>query len=329
MTLRRHIRILTAQAAVAFGLAALYPSTVRSQTAEATAMLVKNLRAEIKTGEAAHADPGRVGDLWRRLGIAYQAQYDIAAAEDAYSHALPLLQAAGDQSGSADALHGLGSVYLSTRRGDEARKYFAASLAIYEKLHDATSAASLHQAIGMQLLFNGKFKPAIAEFSASLEELKDATREPEPLIAGYLMRGAAEYRAGDATQALADTAIARAAAAEFRLPANSFEMIAAALVEGAALTRLGRADEADAAIRQAMQRAATRTDLPQMMSTRIRIGILLEYSISLQAAHRKPDAKRIEAQAVKLQSTLPGTCAGCTISVAALQASALSLPGLP
>jgi tetratricopeptide (TPR) repeat protein len=202
-------------------------------------------------------------------------------------------------------------------------------LAIYEKLHDSISAASLHQAIGMGLLFSGKYKPAIAEFSASLEELKGTTRAPEPLIAGYLLRGDAENRVGDAAQALADSASARAAAAEFRLPANSFEMIAAALVEGAALTRLGRGDEADAAIRQAVRMAATRSELPQMISTRMRMGILREYSIALQAAHRKPEAKRVAAQALKLQSTLPGTCVGCTISVAALTGTALNLPGLP
>jgi tetratricopeptide (TPR) repeat protein len=281
--------------------------------------LYNSLHAEIETAESSHADAGRLGNLWRRLGIAYQSQYADAAAEDAYAHAIPLLQAAGAEAGYADALHQLGCVYINTGRAAQGRKYLLDSLAIYEKTHDTENAAFLHQALGIGLLFDGKFRKAAEEFSASVADITASPNgQSEPLVSGYLLLGGAEYRAGDAAQALAQVARARAAAAKFNLAPNSLERIAMAVVEGAALTRLGRADEGDAAIQEAMRLAATRTDMPQTVSTGVQMAILREYSVALQTAHRKQEAKRVGAEVAMLQSKLPGKCGSCTISVAAL-----------
>jgi tetratricopeptide (TPR) repeat protein len=299
------------------------PARVLSQGGSNVVELTQKLRAQISAAEAQKAGDSVLGDLWWKLGIAYQSQLAHAAAEDAYVRALPLLRAAGLDAKYADALHGLGTVCLSTGRHAEARKYLAAALANYEKLQDVVAAVHVRQAIGLEVMSTAKYKDAIAEFSGSLAQVSALPNPPaEAIIAGYLLRSTAEYRHGESTEALADVALARAAAAGAKLPPNSLASIDMLLAEGAALTRLGRPDGGDAAIQEALRLATKRNDLAPAASVALKLGILREYLASLQAVHRKQDAKRTEAQMAQLRSELPARCETCTVSVAALRSTA-------
>jgi tetratricopeptide (TPR) repeat protein len=321
MALPRHFQIVTAQAVVALGFAAAFcPSNVWAQPVSATDSQVKILRAELKEAESRHADDARIGHLWRVLGIAYESRLAEDAAEDAYDRAIPLLRSSGRDSEYADTLHGLGSVYLNMQRRPEARRYMLEALAIYEKQNDQVKAAFLHQTVGISWMFDGKFKDAIAEFAASVADANASPNgEPEPLLSSYLLRAGAEYHTGDTAHGLEDIAAARKAAAQFELATNSVEKIAMSLTEGAALTRAGKPTEGDALIKEALDLLSTRNDFSPEVQQKMRIAVLREYGSALAAAHRKREAKTVEAQVAALQSQLPHNCADCSISVAALQ----------
>ena len=302
----------------------LFPSPVPAQDALRLAEQVKTVRDQIVMEESRHAGADVLGDSWLVLGKLYDSQLLEPEAEDAYAHALPLLRAAGPEASYADALHGIGAVCVATGRVADGRKYLMASLAIYEKLQDRVHAAILHQALAGEVMANGKFKDAVAEASASLAELAAVQDAPaETVIAGYMVRCVAEYHAGENAEALTDVARARAAAARAGLADNALEWIALSLAEGAALTRAGQADQAQAAIEEALRLASARTDVPRVLSLKLQMWILNEYSASLQAVHRKQDARQIKAEVAHLQSQLPATCEECRVSVAALR-----LPGL-
>jgi len=169
-------------------------------------------------------------------------------------------------------------------------------------------------------MFDDKFKEAIAEFTASVADANASPNgQPEPLLASYLLRAGAEYHTSDMTHSLADIAAARKAAAQLHLAPNSVENIAMSLAEGAALTRAGQPTQGDALIKKALDLVSTRNDLSPEMQQKTRIAVLREYGSALTAAHRKRDAKAVDAQVAVLASKLPHNCADCTISVAALQ----------
>lgn len=302
----------------------LLPTPVLAQNGAQLAEQVKMVRAQIAAEEGRHAGADVLGYSWLALGKLYDSQLQEQEAEDAYAHALPRLRVAGLDAPYADALHGIGAVCVSTGRFAEGRKYLAASLAIYEKQQDRVHAAMLHQAVAGEVMASGKFKDAIAEASASLEQLAAMENAPaDTVIAGYMIRSVAEYHAGKSADALTDAARARAVATQAALDHNALEWITISLAEGAALTRAGQSEQGDAAIQEALRLVSTGTALSPILDLRLQIWILNEYSASLQAAHRKQDAKLIGAQVAKLESQLPTTCQGCTVSVAALRTSGL------
>jgi tetratricopeptide (TPR) repeat protein len=303
----------------------LFPRPVLAQDGLQFAEQVKTVQAQIAAEESRHAGADVLGYSWQALGKLYESQLHEQEAEDAYARALPLLRTAGPDAQYADSLHGMGAVCVSSGKFADCRKYLAASLAIYEKLQDGAHSAMLHQALATELVENGKFKDAIAEAWASLTELAAAKNAPpETLIAGYMLRSEAEYHSGENADALTDVARARAATVRAGVADNSLERIAISLAEGAALTRAGQLEQGHAAFEEALQLASTRTDLPRKLHLRLQIWILNEYSASLQAVHRKQDARQINVQVAKLRSQLPAECEGCTVGVAALR-----IPGLP
>ena len=122
MALPRLLLVPITQAVVALGFAAAFcPSNVWAQPITATDSQVELLRAELKKAESTHAGDARIGHLWRDLGIAYESRLAEGPAEDAYVRAIPLLRSAGRDFEYADALHGLGSVYLNMEQRPEAR----------------------------------------------------------------------------------------------------------------------------------------------------------------------------------------------------------------
>ena len=316
----RHLRALTAQAAGVLGLVAVFaPVPVRAQNEVLPVSRVDALRAEIKAAQDSHADDGRLGELWRQLGVVYQNRMEDAPAEDAYARAITLLRASGPEASYADALHGLGTEYLNMNRNAEARKYLLAALAEYDKMHDPVNCAFIHQALGIELLFGSKFKDAIAEFTASVSLMNSLpVPHSEPTISSYLLRSGAEYHSGDTAHAIEDIAAARSLIEKSHLAPASIQNIAIALVQGAALTRTGQPDAGQSSVQQALRLAASRTDLPHEVQVRIRLAILREYSAALASAHRKDDAKRMDAEVKSLTSELPATCHGCTVGVGAL-----------
>jgi tetratricopeptide (TPR) repeat protein len=170
----------------------------------------------------------------------------------------------------------------------------------------------------VQLLAEHKYQEADDEASLAIKALNfDPSLDASDLMAAYLTRSHALCSMGHCEKALEDLAHARSAA-EGRLAANSLEMVALWATEGMDQMRTGHVEEGSRAMREALRLAKSRTDLPETMVSQLQLGMLREYAGALKDAHRKDEAKQVEAEAVRLQERVPQGCGGCTVGVAAL-----------
>ena len=276
------------------------------------------MRTEIKAAVTERAGAERLGTLWLRLATAYMEQMQTAEAEDGYARAVRLLRDSTAKDAYANALHGMGRLYVATGRFEEAKDVLNKSLAIYERLGDRPHVAKLQAGIALDLLNQHKYRDAAEHADIALKAFEpEQNVDPGDLIAAYLTRSHALCWMGECEQALEDVARARAVA-HGGLAEDSLEMMAIFAVEGMDKIRAGRWDEGGRAMREAQRLASSRTDLPEPVVIQLQLGILREYSSTLRDAHRKNEAKHVAAEATQLETRVPRECAGCTVSVAAL-----------
>jgi tetratricopeptide (TPR) repeat protein len=292
-------------------------SVVHAQSQAATER-IELLRSQIKAAQDGHAGPAEVGTLWLKLGNSYQDQVDLAPAEDAFVHALRLLQTPGTERSYADALGGLGSVYMELGRLNEAGQCLKKSLAIYETLQDHAQAAAVHDALAMIFLDEKQFREAEDESAKGLAELQWlATPNAEELASAYLTHSYAVCYQGRCAEALKDTSRAMEIV-KGKLAANSVDVAAVWRARGLAEWKTGFPAEGERSMEAALRIVHSRTDWPTLLRVSGEVGVLRQYAMLLKESHRNQEAKLIEAQIAVVEGDAPHPCSDCTVNAAAV-----------
>jgi len=293
-------------------------ASVPAQGTQAYIERIEMLRTQIKTAEQQHAGAAEVGGLWIRLGNRYQDTHEPAQAEDAFARSLRLLDTPATQPQYADALDGLGSLYLQTGRLNDADDDLRKSLAIYQRLGNQLHTAALHVSIALLQLNEHRFREAEAESTEGLTEMQSLDQpDPGELVAAYLAHSYAICDLGRCGEALSDVDRAMFVA-QAHLRPDSIDMVAVWQARGFDQWKAGAPDDADRAMGAALHLMRSRTDLPQPMQVALQLGVMRQYDAFLKTTHRKPEEKEMAAEMARLQAQQPQPCNGCTVSVAAL-----------
>jgi tetratricopeptide (TPR) repeat protein len=291
---------------------------VHAQASQAAIERIELLRSQIKAAEAGHAGPAELGALWLKLGNRYQDQVDLAPAEDAFVHALRLLQTPDTQAAYADALDGLGSVYMELGRLSEAGTCLKKSLDIYETLQDHAHVAAIHDALAMIHLNQKEFREAENESAKGLAELQWlAAPNAEELASAYLTHSYAVCYQGRCQEALKDTSRAMEIV-KGKLAANSVDVAAVWRARGLAEWKAGFPAEGERSMEEALRIVHSRTDWPTLLRVSGEVGVLRQYAELLKESHRKQEAKLIEAQIAVVEGDAPHPCSDCTVNAAAV-----------
>lgn len=290
----------------------------QTQLSQAAIERIELLRSQIKAAEAGHAAPAELGALWLKLGNRYQDQVDLPPAEDAFVRALRLLQAPGTQAVYADALAGLGSVYIELRRLSDAGICLKKSLDIYETLQDHAHVAAIHDALSMILLNQKQFSAAEKESAKGLAELQWlAAPNAEELASAYLTHSYAVCYQGRCQEASKDTNRAMEIV-KGKLAANSMDVAAVWRARGFVEWKTGFPAEGERSMEEALRIVHSRTDWPILLRVSGEVGVLRQYAMLLKESHRSQEAKLIEAQIAVVESDAPHPCNDCTVSAPAV-----------
>src|SRR5438067_5000528 len=107
-------------------------------------------RDRIHTAQQSHASQEELGRLWLALGNQCEDRFVYPEAEDAFARALRLLAGKDQAQGAyADALAGMGHLYISTGRFSDAETYLKRSRQIYESLGDGVNAATARASVAL------------------------------------------------------------------------------------------------------------------------------------------------------------------------------------
>lgn len=281
----------------------------------------ETLRANIQSAAERKASSEDLGKLWLLLANQYQDHFELKKAEDAYANAIHLLQNTSLQSQYAESLHGMGVVINTFGRLKEARKCLKKSLDIYTALKDETNTAHGHLSLGIELFAEHKYREAEIESTAALNGFEaTAIHDAGGVSMAYLTRGRAICRQGRCRSALDDVSQAQSVIPG-SLPENSIERISVRLVQGETQMQAGLQDDGARSMKEALQLAQSRKDLPTPYFVTLQLAILRAQRTSLKAAHRKQEAKQIEDQIARIEADAPAACNGCTVSASALMSS--------
>jgi tetratricopeptide (TPR) repeat protein len=278
----------------------------------------ETLQANIRSGAERGVSPEESGKLWLALANRYQDRFELEKAEDAYARAIHLLRDTSSQSQYADSLHGMGNVYRTSGQPKEARKCFTRSLDLYRSLNDQANMARLHVALGLELLTEHNYREAEAESTAALEYFESA---PKPDVSdmsdAYLIRSRAACGQGRCRSALDDVSRAHSVALN-KFQENSIETISIWVVQGQVQMQAGLQSDGEQSMNEALRLAQSRTDLPRPYFVTLQLTVLRAQKTSLNAAHRKQQAKHVEDQIARIEADAPAACTGCTVSAPAL-----------
>ena len=321
---RRYV-LSSARTLCVLSVAGSIAASAPAQSAQAYIQRIEMLRTQIKTAEQQNAGAAEVGRLWLQLANRYQDLLEFPQAEDAFAHSLRVLGTPATQAVHADALAGMGSVYLETGRLNDAGEYLQKSLAIYSALGDQLHTATLHNTIALAQLNGHHYREAEAESAEGLTEMQSlAQPDPGELVAAYLTHSYAICGEGRCSEALSDVDRAMFVA-QAHLRPDAIEMAAVWLARGFDQWKVGAPDDAVRAMDASLHLLRSRTDLPQPLQVNLQLGVMRQYDAFLKASRRKPEQKQMEAEMARLQAQQPAACNGCTVSVAAL-APGLTLP---
>jgi tetratricopeptide (TPR) repeat protein len=293
-------------------------ASVPAQGTQAYIQRIEMLRTQIKTAEQQHAGAAEVGGLWLKLANRYQDLLEFAQAEDAFARSQRLLDTPDTQTQFADALDGMGQLYVQVGRLNDAADYLRKSMAIYQRLGNQLHTSALHVTMALIQLNSHHYREAEAESTEALTEMQPLEQpDPGELVAAYLAHSYAICNQGRCFDALSDVDRAMFVA-QAHLRPDSIDMIAVWQARGFDQWKAGAPDDADRAMGAALHLMRSRTDLPQPMQIDLQLGVMRQYDAFLKATHRKPEEKEMAAEMARLQAQQPQPCNGCTVSVAAL-----------
>lgn len=315
--LRHHRPYVTVALAAALTIASLlllFAPSAQSQPAPIATKRIDTIRGQIKEATGHHDPPEQLGLLWLQLADRYQDTLDFPQSEDAYTHALQLLQLPATRLSYADALDGLGSLYLATARFPESLASLQKALDIYQSAGDRPRAATLHEGIALTLLFEGHLRDSSAEAAVALEQLRTlAQPDPREIVATLLTRGYSLCLQGQCQAAVEDTSAA-ITLARSNFAANSLELAASWTAQGFVQWKSGSASDGEKSIQQAIQILHDQPTLPRPVVASAQLGVLGQYANLLKETHRKSEAKQVESEIAQLKQELRSGCNQCTVN---------------
>jgi tetratricopeptide (TPR) repeat protein len=168
-----------------------------------------------------------MGALWLALANSYDDQFDSGPAEDAFVHALRLLRGSGAKAQYADALDGMGTLYLRAGRLHDAEEFLKKSAEMYVLAPDSRKEAGVHLRYAVALLEDRRFTDAEMQSTSALRAFEaDDNTDATDMISAHLTRSYAMCAQRRYSYALQDVDRAMTLARS-RLPANSLDMMAA------------------------------------------------------------------------------------------------------
>lgn len=319
MRLRRRCRgLLSFFAALILLLA--HGIVAQAQGSQMSEERIAELRTQIHDAEARHAAPVELGKLWLALANRYQDELQFVPAEDGFARAIRMLKGSGHEEAYAEALDGMGSLYVSTNRLDDALAYIGKARMEYEALGNGTGVAHLHVLTAVVKVVQRKYRDAGSEAQAGIDGLDPGTTaRAQELASAYLVHGIVLCQLGQPAAALAEVDRAKAIV-DAKLKPGSMEETGVWMVRGLALSRSGSEQEAEQAMQEALRCARSMSRLPRELQVDAQIQVLKQMEGMLKSAHKKPEAKQVEAELEQLQGQRVQGCMNCTVSA---QAAAL------
>jgi len=302
----------------------LLPSLVQPAWPQAgtqqTTALKDSIAIELKWIEDAphrHVTDIQLGRLWAHLAFDYQDEGEVQLSEEAYSHALSLLQTDPSARGDyATALDSLGSLYLETGRTKESENCKRKALAVRETLGDQLGAAQIRTQLAVVLVNQHKLKEAEQEALAALQVVRvqqnpnpsDIAAALVPLSYARCLQNRCQEGLADASQAVD---IVRIATLQ---PGTAWLVGAAWLTLGFAQWKTGDDADAENSMRESLRILRSQSGLPNGVF----LWAMVQYSDYLKAMHRKTEAHQLGDEIARLTNEQTRACKNCTVDIHAL-----------
>lgn len=269
----------------------------------------------VRAGEQSGMGPLKMGRLWAHLASDYENEMQLAKSEDAYNHALRLLEGVPEAKiDYAIVLDNLGSMYVMAGNFEDAERCRRRSLTARELLGDRLEIARGKSHLAEVELGRHRFKEAEEQSREAYDEmvaLKDS--DTGDLISVLVTLIYAECTHDGCVDGLEHarkaSSLAVAAFAADSLPVGQTH-----LALGYAEWKAGVKDGPDEEMRAGIEimKAQTSPGHPYVLSA------LEQYKAYLSAVHRAPEAKAIERE-LQVESESRGACMSCTVSVYGLR----------
>jgi Flp pilus assembly protein TadD len=262
----------------------------------------------IKVATDQHLSNGRVGYLWACLASDYRKAGNFEASESSYMQALDLLQREHSTSRNyATALDNFGMLYLSYGHVDDAERYSKKAAALRKDMNYPLDRAISEEHMAEIDLANHKFKEAEKEASSALEVMQ-SMNDPDPLdrMAALNVLAFSRCMRGRCEQGMED------ARTSLHMARNGFgsESVPSAhalMAVGFALWKVGRLDDADRTMRDAIVMMKAKIG-PE---SRLLLLALAQYRNYLNSVHREGDAENISKELIEVR----GRTSFCTTCV--------------
>jgi eukaryotic-like serine/threonine-protein kinase len=184
------------------------------------------------------------------MGIVFASLGEYEEALAHYKSALKIDQALGDRSGIALKLGNIGQCYSDLGDVERAESYLSKALQVAEATGDLSAAADAAVSLGQTKMQRGEIKQALAMFERGLS-LATENRERYQEIRALQYIALAHLAAGDPAEAALE--MARSATEWARKMPMLVGIVYGLTFQGLALSRLGRHDEAVAAVDEAVK----------------------------------------------------------------------------
>jgi tetratricopeptide (TPR) repeat protein len=291
---------------------------MRAMEAPPASDLAKSIQQKLQwihDGERQGMSPLQMARLWASLASDYEDMMELQRSEDAYNHALKLLETTPE--GRIDTtilLSNLGSLYVM--KGDLATsaRYRQRALDVSRTIGDPLTIARSEARLAEVHLGMRRYDDALREADEAYREmvlLNDSDKSEMVSILSVLVF--AECDRGHCDNGL-DHAHAALALARSAYPGESLQVAQADLTLGYAEWKSGKKDGPDEEMREGI-RIMKENEPP---SHPFVLSALEQYRSYLQSTHHGAEAKQVADELAQIQANKQAPCMNCTVSVNAL-----------
>lgn len=278
--------------------------------------LINNEIAALHQGEKSGMAPLQMGRLWAQLASDYQDGQAFSKAEDAYNHALRLLQASStERVDYAVVLDNLGSLYDMMGNYGASERCRKHALELRVKLGDQLEIARGRAHLAGVYLGMHKYKDARREALEAYNAMVALHNQDTGNIVNALFTLSYAACRRDGCSESLEYARKAWTLASGAFPADSLPIGLAHMALGYAEWKAEMKDGPDEEMRKGIEivKARPREGASYLLSS------LEQYRTYLASVHREPDANVIAQQETQLQGPQPTACANCTVSVYGLR----------